>query len=78
MTFKVMTLRINEEKAAELATVARTDEMTVSDAVRDAIAKHIAFRRTDPEFKKRVRELIEEDNKTMRRLAGEEEPQKGK
>lgn len=77
MTFKVMTLRIDEQKAAELATVARTDELTVSDTVRDAIAKHIASRRTDPEFKKRVRELIEEDNKTMRRLAGEEEPQKG-
>lgn len=78
MSVKVMTLRIDEEKAAELATVARTDEMTVSDTVRDAIAKHIASRRTDPEFKKRVKQLIEEDSKTMRRLAGEEEPQKGR
>jgi metal-responsive CopG/Arc/MetJ family transcriptional regulator len=76
MSVKVMTVRIDEEMAAELATVARIDEMPVSDAVRDAIAKHIASRRTDPEFKKRIRELIEEDSKTMRRLAGEE-PQKG-
>ena len=77
MKTKAMSLRLPEEKVAELATVARTDEMTVSDVVRDAIAKHIASRRSDPEFKKQVRELIEEDNKTMRRLAGEEEPQKG-
>jgi hypothetical protein len=73
---KATSLRLPEEMAAELAAVARTDGMTISDALRDAIAKHIASRRTDPEFKKRVRELIEEDNKTMRRLAGEEEPQK--
>jgi predicted DNA-binding protein len=77
MNKKAMSLRLPEEKAAELAAVARTDEMTISDAVREAIAKHIASRRTDPEFKKRVREQIEEDRKTLESLAGEEASPKG-
>jgi hypothetical protein len=51
--------------------------MTVSDVVREAIAKRIAARRTDLEFQKRVREQMEEDRKVMERLAGEVEPPKG-
>jgi len=74
---KAMSLRLDEEKMAELATVARTDEVTVSDVVREAIAKHIATRRSDPEFKERAREQMDKERKIMERLAGEEEPQKG-
>ncbi len=69
-----MSLRLPEEKAADLATVARADEMTISDVVREAIAKHIATRRIDPEFQQRVREQLEEDRKLMERLAGKEPP----
>jgi hypothetical protein len=50
--------------------VARTYELTISDAVREAIAKRIAARRTDSEFQKRVRERMEEDRKVMERLPG--------
>lgn len=77
MNQKATSLRLPEEMAAELAAVARTDGRTISDAVREAIAKHIASRRGDPEFQKRIREQIEEDRKTMERLTGEEAPPKG-
>lgn len=55
--------------AAELAAVARSDGMTVSDAVREAIDKHIAERRADKDFKERVREQMEKDREALERLA---------
>lgn len=72
MKIKATSLRLPEEMAAELAVVARADDITMSEVVRAAIAKHIASRRADPEFQKRIREQIEEDRKTFDRLAGEE------
>ncbi len=69
-----MSLRLDEEKMAELATVARTDEMTVSDVVRQAIAKHVAVRRADPEFQERIRKQMDKERKIMEHLAGIECP----
>lgn len=42
MTTKVTSLRLPDYMAAELAAVARADDMPVSEAVREAIEKHIA------------------------------------
>jgi Arc/MetJ-type ribon-helix-helix transcriptional regulator len=69
MTTKVTTLRLPEHMAAELTAVARADDMPVSEAVREAIEKHIAERRADEEFQKRLKKLLEEDEKVLRRLA---------
>lgn len=41
MTSKVMSLRLPWELADKLAAVARTDEMAVSEAIREAIASQI-------------------------------------
>ncbi|HUB99699.1 MAG TPA: hypothetical protein VMS11_07740 [Solirubrobacterales bacterium] len=49
MPNKALTLRLPEEKVAELAAVAQADKMHVSDAVREAIDNHIAARRADQE-----------------------------
>jgi len=54
--------------AAELAAVARADGVTVSEVVREAIAKHIAKRRADEGFQERVKLLLEEDQKLLKRL----------
>ena len=43
--------------------------MPVSEAVREAIEKHIAERRADGDFQKRVKHLLEEDQKVLKRLA---------
>jgi post-segregation antitoxin (ccd killing protein) len=55
--------------AAELAAVARADDMPVSEAVREAIEKHIAERRADTDFQKRLKKLLEEDQEVLKRLA---------
>lgn len=55
--------------AAELAAVARADGMPVSEVVREAITKHIAERRSDKDFQKRLKQLLEEEQKVLKRLA---------
>lgn len=69
MSTKAMSLRLPEDKAADLAAVARTDEMPVSEVVREAIDNHIAARRADKEFQKRLKKRLEEDRKLLERLA---------
>lgn len=45
MARKNMTLRLSAEQADELEAVARAEGISVSDAVREAIAEHIARKR---------------------------------
>jgi predicted DNA-binding protein len=66
---KVMSLRLDEELWKEIAAVARVDDHAVSEAIREAIEKHIASRGGDREFQIRVKEKLEEDIATVRRLA---------
>jgi Arc/MetJ-type ribon-helix-helix transcriptional regulator len=66
---KAMTLRLPDEIAADLEAIARADETSVSDAVREAIERHIAERRKDKEFKARLRNIIERDRQVLDRLA---------
>jgi len=69
MATKVTTLRLPDFMAAELAAVARTDDMPVSEAVREAIEKHIDDRRADKEFQRRLKKRLEEDQAVLKRLA---------
>jgi hypothetical protein len=69
MASKATSLRLPEPMAAELAAVARADGIPISEAVRQAIEKHIAERRADPEFQKRLKKLLQEDQKVLKRLA---------
>jgi hypothetical protein len=61
-------MRLPEPMAAELAAVARADGIPISEAVRQAIEKHIAERRADEEFQKRLKKLLEEDERVLKRL----------
>jgi predicted DNA-binding protein len=65
---KVTTLRLPEGMAAELSAVARADGMSVSEAVREAVEKHIAERRTDQDFRARLKKRLEEDREVLARL----------
>ncbi len=69
MMTKAFTMRISEDKAAELEAVARADGVPVSEAVRDAIDHHIDARRKDKEFQARLSKLIEDDKRVLDRLA---------
>lgn len=66
---KATSLRLDEDLWKELATVARADETTISEVVREAIGKHIATRASDPEFQKQIKKKLEEDLATVKRLA---------
>jgi hypothetical protein len=68
---KAMSLRLPEDQAAELAAIARTDDVKISEAVREAIDRHIASRRTDPDFQKRLRRRLEKDQAILESLRGE-------
>jgi predicted DNA-binding protein len=66
---KAFTMRIPEDKAAELEAVARADGMPVSEAVREAIDHHIEARRKDKDFQARLSKLIEHNQRVLDRLA---------
>lgn len=68
---KIMSLRLPEGMADEIAAVARTDAVGMSEAIREAIARHIDARRSDPDFQKRLRRRLEEDREVLERLRGE-------
>jgi hypothetical protein len=69
MSRKNMTLRLTEEQAAELEAVARADGVSVSDAVREAIAEHIDRKRKDEGFRERLRSVMERDREILDRLS---------
>jgi hypothetical protein len=66
---KNMTLRLSAEQADELEAVARAEGISVSDAVREAIAEHIERKRKDKEFRARLRTVMERDREILERLA---------
>ena len=47
---KSMTLRIDENLAARVRTIAEVEETTVSNVIRNALAEHVERRCRDPEF----------------------------
>ena len=68
MPIKVTTVRLEKELADELAAVARVDGMSASDAIREAVAGHVAERRADPDFQKALRVRMEEDRQVLEQL----------
>ena len=66
---KTMTVRLTDEQARDLESVARVEEMPVSEAVRLAIDEHIKARREDQAFQSRLRRIIEENQEALERLA---------
>jgi metal-responsive CopG/Arc/MetJ family transcriptional regulator len=69
MNTKVTSVRLPKELADELDAVARADRLPVSELVRAAVYRFIAERRAEPDFKERLKEVVEEDRKTLERLA---------
>lgn len=66
---KTMTLRLDDERAAMLELVARADDKSLTDTVRDAIDRHIDERRKDEQFKERLRQRHEAERALYERLA---------
>ncbi len=69
METKAMTLRLPADQAAEFEAVARADNMSVSEAARAALADRIEARRKDKEFQARLKKMVEQDARVLKRLA---------
>jgi predicted transcriptional regulator len=68
MATKVLSLRLPEEIAAEIAAVAHVNGVSTSRAIRSAIEEHVASQRAEKEFKARLEKRLEEDRKRLERL----------
>jgi predicted transcriptional regulator len=68
MATKVLSLRLPEEIADEIAVVARVNGVSVSRAIRLAIEDYVAGQRADEDFKERIKHRLEEDRKLYKRL----------
>lgn len=68
MEWKTLTLRISIELAHKLDLIAKANETTVSEEVRQAIKEYIDFKRQDPDFQHRLNERIKADKKILNRL----------
>ena len=66
---KTMSLRLTQEQATDLETLARVDEISVSEEIRTAIDERIAARRKDMDFQARLQRSIERNQEALKRLA---------
>jgi predicted DNA-binding protein len=66
---KGFTVRLDDEQAEELEAVAKVDGVPVAEEIRQAIAMRIEQRRNDDEFRERLRQSIEDNQKILDRLA---------
>jgi predicted transcriptional regulator len=66
-SIKAMTIRLSEEQADALETVAAVESMPVSEVIRAAIAEHIDSRKKDPEFQDSLRERLERAKRLLRK-----------
>jgi predicted transcriptional regulator len=65
---KAMTLRLPNDRAADLEALARVERKPVSEVVREAIDLLVEARRKDKAFQEGVRRMIEEDRAILERL----------
>jgi len=56
---KAMTIRLSEEQAHELETVADVDAVPVVEVIRAAIAEHVESRKQDAGFQRSLKGRIE-------------------
>jgi len=66
---KNLTVRLDDELAADTEALARAEGQSLNETVKTALREAVARRRDDPEFKRRVRRIIEEDTELLERLA---------
>jgi hypothetical protein len=66
---KNLTVRLDDELAADAEALARADGQSLNETVKVALREAVERRRTDPKFKARLRKIIEEDRELLERLA---------
>lgn len=66
---KNMTVRLDDELAADTEALARAEGKSLNETVKQALKEAVERRRQDPEFTARLRRIIEEDRELLERLA---------
>lgn len=66
---KNLTVRLDDELAADTEALARAEGQSLNETVKTALREAVERRRDDPEFKQRVRLIIKEDTELLERLA---------
>jgi predicted transcriptional regulator len=64
---KAMTIRLSAEQAEALETVARVQDLAISDVIRSAIEGHINERKKDPLFRDGLKDRIEKAQRLLAR-----------
>lgn len=65
---KVTTIRMPDSMKSDLAAIARSRDMSVADAIREALEQYISTRQSEEEFKERLARRLEEDREVLDRL----------
>ncbi len=66
---KSMTLRMEEDLADKVRTIAEVEETTVSNVIREALTELVEQRRNDPEFQKMLKRNMERHHELLSLLA---------
>lgn len=66
---RIMSVRIPEPLAIDLEVIARFDDVSLAEAIRQAVTNYIQARLSDSEFQDRARRRVEFDQAELQRLA---------
>jgi hypothetical protein len=66
---KNMTVRLPDQLAADTEAMARVEGQSINETVKEALAEAIERRRKDPEFRARLRKIVQDDQELLERLA---------
>ncbi|MGZ4268291.1 MAG: ribbon-helix-helix protein, CopG family [Solirubrobacteraceae bacterium] len=66
---KSLTVRLDDQLAADAEAIARAEGTSLNETVKLALREAVERRRRDPKFKARLRQIIEEDRELLERLA---------
>ena len=66
---KNLTIRIPDDVAANAEAIARVDGVSLNETVKQSLVEAVERRRKNPEFKARLKKIIEEDRELLERLA---------
>lgn len=66
---KHLTVRLPDDLAAEAEAVARAEGISLNETIKEALVDAVERRRKDSAFKKRLRQIIDQDRELLERLA---------
>lgn len=65
---EVSTIRMPDSMKSDLAAIARSRDMSIGDAIAEALEQYIVARKSEQEFKERLAKRLEEDREVLDRL----------